>query len=440
MQRPLLFRVLLLAACLLRPVVAQPAAAIDTAPLLRVGDWQVSGYLFEKYHHRFVEAEWQRAGVRPDAAANRRWLELFVARQVAAARAWSLGYGERESVRRVVDRMERTVLTQTDGLLEQSLFAVPGAPVEPPARAAWRAERRARQLAAAQLALAEPAAERLAARLAALPAGTTQIPAEAADRAALFAYDLGAGRVEVSGERFATYFNGLFIRRLPRNAADLRRAVEDSVIEECNLREARERGLDRTPQFIEDKRGFAGLQALELFEREQLLPAAKIGAEELERYHRENAAEFMRPVRGAGQLAVFADAAPAARWSTEGADPAKLATLARSTTRCEVSRTLAVPGLESFTEVLLTLPDGKSFGPMARGEEFLVFAKERTLERAVVPLAELAPEIRRRLEREFLDETERRNLAAWSAGVAVVARIDPARFGVSEPIVWPWRG
>jgi hypothetical protein len=99
------------------------APTLDHRIVLRIGTYELSGYLIDKYHRRFSDAEHQRLGRPPEQAAHREWLELFLAQQLIVAHAESQGYGARPEVRRIVDQMERHMLTQPEGPFYQTLYS-----------------------------------------------------------------------------------------------------------------------------------------------------------------------------------------------------------------------------------------------------------------------------------------------------------------------------
>ena len=110
--------------------------------------------------------------------------------------------------------------------------------------------------------------------------------------AVLFRYQLGPETQTVSVEDFCRHFNAMFVRSIPRILADLRSAAEDMAVEESDYREAKARGIDGTAKFTEDRLGFAGFQALDLFEQNILIPKLAIGAAEIETYYEEHADQY----------------------------------------------------------------------------------------------------------------------------------------------------
>jgi len=300
--------------------------------------------------------------------------------------------------------------------------------------------RRAGQLAHAHLVLNPDAVAALQLRLSTLPEATSQIPVSAADGGELFRFELEGATTVVTTEDYGRHFNALFIRRLPRTAAELRAGVEDFVLEELDVREARARGLDRTPQFVEDRQGFAHFQALELFEKEQVLPGSGLGETEIERYYRGHPAEFTRTVRVRGRLVTFREGEAAARWAAGGpVDAEALRAAGGAGELCEVTRERGVAGLEELRNVMIDLPAGQRLGPLRRGADFVVFLKEEVLESGLIPLADAAPSIRATLERAYLDTAERRLATEWSRRYKIDDRIDPARYGVTTRLDLPWR-
>jgi hypothetical protein len=113
-----------------------------------------------------------------------------------------------------------------------------------------------------------------------------ELPTRPMAEAVLFTYRLDGRTVPVSAGTFRQRFNELYLRKYPRTLAELRLRGEDLVVEEMDFAEARVAGIDRSTQFVEDRRGFAGFQALELFEKEEvrrrLAPSQTIDALELQ--------------------------------------------------------------------------------------------------------------------------------------------------------------
>jgi hypothetical protein len=77
--------------------------------------------------------------------------------------------------------------------------------------------------------------------------------------------------------------------------SDLRRQCEDMAQEELDYRAAKELGIDRTAQFTEDRKGFTGLQVLDLYEREALAPHIAIPSRQVELYFDEHRSDFREP-------------------------------------------------------------------------------------------------------------------------------------------------
>ena len=179
------------------PVSASPSAPeVDTSIVLRAGAVEVSRHALEKQHHQFAAQTVQEGRPPPDLAATTRWLEAFRARQLVIAHALTLGYGTHPEVLRIVDTMERHMLSQAEGPYYHTLYAAEPAPDAEEFERHFAASRRELDLVALTLpAIARntllgpdweptPDAERLA-RLATL--GTTATLAAAAtsaDRAA----------------------------------------------------------------------------------------------------------------------------------------------------------------------------------------------------------------------------------------------------------------
>lgn len=111
------------------PASASPSASeVDTTIVLRAGAVDVSRYALEKQHHQFVAQTTQEGRPPPDLATTARWLDVFHARQLVTAHALTLGYGTHPEVLRIVDTMERHMLSQSEGPYYHSLYAGPPAP------------------------------------------------------------------------------------------------------------------------------------------------------------------------------------------------------------------------------------------------------------------------------------------------------------------------
>ncbi len=530
------------------PLVAEPAPAdlsppsapgVDATIVLRVGSVEVSRYALEKQHRQFLAQIAQEGRAPPDSAAIARWLESFHARQLATAHALTLGYGTHPEVVRIVDTMERHMLSQSEGPYYHTLYAArpglgaeeidrqfaatrrqldlvalvfpadardallgpawestptaerlarlaaaraapdtqykdgwsawPHPPVDHAAATlvtspvgAWiettldafpepriavihvRAERtppapadeaaarasfsrqleqhrkrriqqthRAQTLRAARFAFDPSSAAELLAALAALPSTTVEIaPAALGSRpdAPLCRYVDDTGEHTVSAAAWADAFNRLFLRQLPADLAALRRSAEDLVLARLDEAAARRLGVDRAPQFAEDRRNFHYAQVLDFFERERLLPEIDISAEAVAAYHSDHAAEFAPVPAASVRRLRFTSEAAAAEWARLAAatapregDETPGAPEPPEETLLEISARRPLPDAPQLTFPLLNAREGEHAGPLCVGADHLVFVKASPNRQAPPALADLEPEIRRRLTRQALD-------------------------------------
>lgn len=99
----------------------EPAENIDTSIRLEVGPWRVSDYRLEKHLSRFLSES--AASVESSAETKQQWLEHMLVQQVLIAKAFESGYTNRPEVLREVNRMERNMLTQTQGPFYERLVS-----------------------------------------------------------------------------------------------------------------------------------------------------------------------------------------------------------------------------------------------------------------------------------------------------------------------------
>lgn len=322
-----------LALLLVAVVQAAPEAVaggnpVDPTPVIRIGDYTVSRYLFEKARRQFTAPSGDHR--RPsDAAASARWFRLHLAQHVIKAGLVAQGQLARPEVQDMTARMARHMMIQPRGVLYLALGG------EDPA--AFRRERRVRLLQECRF---SASSETLASLLAALtpPFHRGLLPAEA-DVAALgpaviASYEFEGTHREITAADFVRDFRQGIARLAPRDLAGLREQVEDMAVAEHDLAEARRLGLDRTPQFLEDRRNFALIQALGLYEREVLAPQVPVADEEV----RAGQAQLDRFTPAGARLRPEEQAAAGVRrrLQREKLDALELAGLAREAGRIEL--------------------------------------------------------------------------------------------------------
>lgn len=269
------------------------------------------------------------------------------------------------------------------------------------------------------------------------------VPPDWADQV-LFRYHRNGELVSVSLDDFCRYQEGLMLRRFPRNAAGLHQEIGDFVLREADLAEARARGLDQTPRFREDRRGFALMQALDLFTREKIMPQIRVEPAEIEREYRDSARRFSRPLSVKGQLLVFSSPAAANGWAvarrTPGRPEPAAAFMPQSIAEVEVGPGAALPGLENLTDRFVNAAENEVCGPIPREQQGVIFVRGPTLTTRPLPLAEVEAAIRIHLEQVKIGASTVALARAISPDLNIHESIDWPRYGVTDgSVVERWR-
>lgn len=269
--------------------------------------------------------------------------------------------------------------------------------------------RHAALLRAAKFQLDETTVGKLAAVLARLDPANELIPPAAVPAGTLYHFEPAGRPVDVTTLNWVTRWNGQFIRHVPRSVAEVQTAAEDDAAWHLDLRAARALGIDRTPQFVEDRKGYAALQALDYYEQHELAPAIAIPDAELHAYYDAHRDTFAQTLRVSGRLIAFPDEEKALAWlrargpsGPEGAENIALA------------RPQVPPGFEAFEGAIFEAPPGFPVGPVSRDGRFYCFQKSADLERGTAPFEQVRETVRRALLRGALDQREQQ-LAAQLA-------------------------
>lgn len=340
----------------------------------------------------------------------------------------------------------RSVSMRPLGSFEHSWVAFGRMVKEVDARVAMK-RYRMEQLNRASVSEEASAGERLLRICQALPLGAPSLPAIADPdpaTATFFSYRNGAVRIRVSVDAFRRWFNDKFVRRIPRSAGELRAEVEGYVIEQRSLKLAFGDGLDAEPKFAEDRREFAALQALDLYERTVLVPKISMSTADIRRYYAKHLPEFTRTTEVRGHLLTFGTLKAATDWMHRhlGRGEAGLSRPepAVSDRVLDISWEHPFPGLKNLQPEIMESMDGTHFGPFPHERSYLVFVKERTLEKGPLPFAIAEGTIRRKLLRQALDARERKLAVEISNHYKIVDHIDYAHFGLHKTEVkQPWR-
>lgn len=546
-----------------------PDTDVDRTIVLRVGALKVSQYGIDKNYRRVLKITEEQHRPPPTTAEVRQWFELFLAQRMVIAQAISIGYNERPEVGRMVDTMERYMLSQPEGPFYKtlypedrlpderlaSLYAHAGREVEvialmfptrqrdtvlgidwsristeerlhrlashreaagityyegllqwpydPFGEAAealaqsepgiwlesgngsfpdaenwvllvhavhdhlmpdfgaaregfarfvhehrkWevRQRRQSELLRAAQFTFDEIVGAQIVDRLVPLPASATEVPSDVVTLTKdkrLGRYVAEGAVIEITGEVWRDYYNRLFLRQLPTDLSRLRQSVADLVVADLDCREARRRGLDRTPQFIEDRNNFFYAQILDLFEKERLATLVKITEAEIASYFRDHIGELGGTPHVGGRLLHFDDEKDALTWLQRDQRAANRPDLHPVTgliaeAHCDVSPVKPVLGMEPFTPAILYGPAGQTFGPVKAEGQWLVFVKEGESRLEAASTETASPEIRRILTRRKIEQLELDLARELYGRFEVYDSIPYARYGLDGRVA-PW--
>jgi hypothetical protein len=269
-----------------------------------------------------------------------------------------------------------------------------------------------------------------------------ELPDRDLARVRLASYHLAGQTITISLDAYRRMFNELYIRRLPRQAKDFRHDVEKMVLSELNLRAARMDHMDELPRFVEDRRGYAGLQALDLFEREVLASHGSISQSEIAQYYRGHVEEFLRVTRIRGRWLEFPSALGALLWIQRrekqldpGHDPA-VPLVDR-----EVELSLEAPplGLERSIHTIFSSPMSAKAGPFSCGLVHVVFIRQANLASSPEPFAQSSGVIRQILTRRAWDKRELMLAVEIAPLFKIEDTIDYTRYGMTrEQLSLPW--
>jgi hypothetical protein len=190
------------------------------------------------------------------------------------------------------------------------------------------------------------------------------------------------------------------------------------AMDELDYRAATSQGIERTPQFTEDRFGFTGYQILDLYEKEQLAPKIPIGASVIANYYDAHAQDYCQALRIRGRFLEFKTADDALNWkaamsSKEGSNSVGRAVPAGDQV-VEVGLADPVRGFGLLHDLLFTCPEGTTIGPIQRGASFFCFLKEQNLLVGPKPLNMMAGKIREIMLRQALDSRELKVASDWS--------------------------
>lgn len=258
---------------------------------------------------------------------------------------------------------------------------------------------------------------------------------------ALCHYTIGSEDFRISAETFRRSYNRRLIKSSLRSALDLRRALEDIVVGEIDLRSARAQGIDRMPQFVQDRLGFAGFQVLDLYEKEVLIPKLKFTSSEIAAYYQRHRSEFERPVKIEVQLLTFSSGIEAAKWLSPPARPQEIRdpSIPLGNERLELTETNSLPGLEAMQPVLFQCQEGTKLGPVMRNGTAVVLVRGKTLERAAAALENVFESIQKRLTRSSLDRSECALAPQLASAFIISDHLNYSAYGaIRKDVAPPW--
>lgn len=222
----------------------------------------------------------------------------------------------------------------------------------------------------------------------------------------LCTYEDADRRISVSVEDFRQHFNDQFVRHVPKTGDEVHLQLEDLVVEAIDCRAAYARGIDKTRKFQEDRRGFAGYQALDLYERERIIPHISIELSAVEAYYAMHLDDFTKAILVRGKVLEFASMKEAGLWidSQRPNTPAMMAS--GSPLRAydvQLAQGELIPGFEYLRGIPLSCADGSIFGPITRNGVATIFERRENTATSIEPLSTVEASIRSKLQRAQID-------------------------------------
>lgn len=260
---------------------------------------------------------------------------------------------------------------------------------------------------------------------------------------------------EISGREFVGRFDALFVRHVPGSADEVGEQAADFVVNEMDLRASRTQRLDKSPQFVEDRAGFAGFQILDAFEKEVVKPGIVIGDAEVKAFRNQHQDLAFAVDRVRGRKLTFGsvkEAADARAGLNEGRSSLALglAVNGEAAFPIEIARGAVPIDLLPLGSRLFTVADGTVLGPVATtSQQWLLFIKDADLENRPLTTVEFAQKVRPILEKRALEHEERVLAEKWEAEMRVKRLIDASALssGVGGqdltgpvPGKWPRKG
>ena len=238
------------------------------------------------------------------------------------------------------------------------------------------------------------------------------------------------------------YFNNSYIRSYPVSVAEMVASIETFVVQEYDLDEARRRRLDKSLRFLQNKDFFRNQLVLDVFEREILVPEITIGADDIEDYYESHSADFEMVTSVVVELREFRDSDSALWWlqlhsSEAGRVDSDSDNRGSQVEYAVVSIDKPIPGLESYSELILKVADGACIGPLQKGDCYAIVKKQAT-NRARMSLSDAEPVIRNALIRGSLSGIKRDHALQWSDRFEITDNLLVGEYAGSRTIRRPW--
>lgn len=418
-------------AILVLPVYSQAAPSaskVDLTPVITIDDYSVSRYLFEKAYHQFVGPLGRPAAQKAEQELDR-WFRLYLAQQLVKADLVRENYLNKPEVIDLTERMTRYMLTQPHGPLYRVLAGSGDV-------SSFRRERRARILRESQFSAPSDPLEHLWNAIApAFERGTLPAEADVAGIGSeiIATYTRDGQTRRITALDFVQDFRQGIARPGPRDAKMLEQQVEDIVVAEYDLAEAKRLQIDRTPQFLQDQRNFALNQALALYEQEVLYKQISISRDDLLASYQATSQRYVSPKEIIGELSVYSSLATAQQ-ALNAANNSMIS--------------LTVPMPEKFIapfilrrdedsalhgapyNIIATVPNDRSCGPFDYEGKHVIFTKRRVGQLTPRPFEQVEADVQRQLVRQKVEALELQRLDRESARLQL--DLDFASYGLPK--------
>src|SRR5271157_5397805 len=238
------------------------------------------------------------------------------------------------------------------------------------------------------------------------------------------------------------YYNNLFMRRLPASITQVRLSAEALAVEELDCAEAYQRGIDKMPQFLEDRRNFWYASALDAFEKEQIRPSEVIDESSISSYFSEHLTDFVRVPTVSGMILCFKSEASALAWlRTHSMAPQRANDHIVPGLAEEITYSISIfhpfPGMEKYTDVVLSSRDSDPVGPIRVDSDWVIFAKDGPMKMEYPPLEAVTPAVRIRLANRAREKAEIQLASTFCKRFRIIDEIPYGKYGITNEAA-PW--